>query len=90
MLNGFWKFLIWGENCEKEKKNAEKFWKFSIFFKISKIRDSSFVTLLILRHFINKSIDRDFKTATEAMIPLNPYFWSKSTEHDVTLTSFVA
>ena len=31
-----------------------------------------------------------FKTAPVAAIPVNPYFRSKSAEHDVTLTSFVA
>ena len=30
------------------------------------------------------------KTAPVAAIPVNPYFRSKSAEHDVTLTSFVA
>ena len=34
-----------------------------------------------------KTIDRIFKTAAVAAIPANPYFWSKSAEHDVTLTS---
>ena len=36
------------------------------------------------------TIDRSFKTALVAAIPVNPYFQSKSAEHDVTLTSFVA
>ena len=42
--------------------------------------------------FINsyEKIDCGFKTAPVAAIPVNPYFWSKSAEHDVTLTSFVA
>ena len=31
-----------------------------------------------------------FKTAPVVAIPVNPYFRSKSAEHDVTLTSFVA
>ena len=44
---------------------------------------------IILRHFI-KTIGRSFKTATVAVIPVNTYFWSKSVEHDVILTSFVA
>ena len=36
------------------------------------------------------TINRSFKTAPVAVIPVNPYFVSKSAEHDVTLTSFVA
>ena len=36
------------------------------------------------------SIDRSFKTAPVAVISVNPYFLSKSAEHDVTLTSFAA
>ena len=35
-------------------------------------------------------IDRSFKTTPVAVIPVKPYFLSKSAEHDVTLTSFVA
>ena len=31
-----------------------------------------------------KTIDRSFKTAPVAVIPVNPYFWSKSTEQSVT------
>ena len=67
-----------------------KFLKVFEIFKNLKIRDSRFVTLLILRHFMYKTIDRSFKTALVAAIPVNPYFQSKSAEHDVTLTSFVA
>ena len=78
-----------GENFEKENKTLKILELFEI-FKISNIRDSSFVALLIMRHFIFKSIDRSFKTAPVAVIPVNPYFGSKSVEHDVTLTSFVA
>ena len=37
-----------------------------------------------------KTIDRSFKTAPVVAIPVNPYFWSKSAEHDVTLTSLTA
>ena len=37
-----------------------------------------------------KKNDCSFKTAAVAAIPVNPYFRSKSAEHDVTLTSFVA
>ena len=40
-----------GENFENEK-NVENFGFFLGIFKILKIRDSSFVALLILRHFI--------------------------------------
>ena len=58
-------------------------------FKISKIRGGSFVALLMLRHFIY-DIDGSFKTAPVALIPVNPYFLSKSAEHDVTVTSFKA
>ena len=41
-----------GGNCPEKKKNWTFFWKFFKIFKILKIRDSSFVALLILRHFI--------------------------------------
>ena len=34
-----------------------------------------------------KSIDRSLKTAPVAVIPVNPFCWSKEAEHDVTLTS---
>ena len=83
-------FFIWGETCSKRKKWA--FLKISEIFKILKIRNSSFVTLLILRHFIYlpKSIDRSLKTAPVAAIPVNPFCWSKSAKHDVTLTSLTA
>ena len=37
-----------------------------------------------------KAIDRGLKTAPVAAIPVNPYFLSKSAEHDVTLTSLTA
>ena len=40
--------MIWGELSRKEK-NEHFFFEI---FKILKIRDSSFVALLILRHFI--------------------------------------
>ena len=47
----FLKFLSWG-NCF-EKKKIDIFWIFFLeIFKILKIRDTSFVPLLILRHFI--------------------------------------
>ena len=48
---GFFKILIWGVTVLKIKKIGP-FLKISEIFKISKIRDSSFVALLILRHFI--------------------------------------
>ena len=54
------------------------------------IRDSSCVALLIFRVISYKTIDCSFKTALVAAIPVNPYFQSKSAEHDITLTSFVA
>ena len=47
---GFLKILIWGETVLKRKQSF--FWKVFEIFKILKIRDSSFVALLILRHFI--------------------------------------
>ena len=37
-----------------------------------------------------KTIDCSSKTALVVAIPVNTYFQSKSAEHDVTLTSFVA
>ena len=49
---GFLKIFIWGKLFRKEKKSWTLFWKFSEIFKILKIRDSSFVALLILRHLI--------------------------------------
>ena len=36
-----------------------------------------------------KTIDRSLKTVPLVAFPVNPYCWSKSTEHDVTLTSFM-
>ena len=51
MLRFFENFDFEGENFENKKKSG-KFWKFLGIFKILKIRDSSFVALLILRHFI--------------------------------------
>ena len=51
MLRFFENFDFEGEHFEKEKKML-KFWNFLGIFKILKIRDSSFVALLILRHFI--------------------------------------
>ena len=52
MLRLFENFDFEGKNFEKEKKNVENFGFFFGIFKILKIRDSSFVALLILRHFI--------------------------------------
>ena len=51
MLRFFENFDFEGENFEKEKKLLKILDFFGI-FKILKIRDSSFVALLILRHFI--------------------------------------
>ena len=51
-------------------------------FIISKIQNSSFIALIILRHVLFKPIARSLKTDSVAV--------SKSTEHDVTLTPFVA
>ena len=47
----FFKILIWRKLFRKEK-NWTFFWKFFKILKILKIRDSSFVALLILPHFI--------------------------------------
>ena len=48
----FLKILIWGETVLKKKKMDLFIFFSSKFFKIFKIRDSSFVAVLILRHFI--------------------------------------
>ena len=60
-------------------------------FKIykSKLRDSSFVALLIPHHVI-RTLDHILKTTPVAAIPVTLYFRSKSAEHDVTLTSLTA
>ena len=50
MLRFFENFDFGGKLFQKEKMDI--FLKFSEIFKILKIRDSSFVALLILRHFI--------------------------------------
>ena len=47
----FLKILIWGKLFRKEKK-MDLFLKIFKKNQILKIRDSSFVALLILRHFI--------------------------------------
>ena len=52
MLRFFENFDL-GETVLKRKKYWTFFWKISKIFKILKIRDSSFVALLILRHFIS-------------------------------------
>ena len=49
---GFLKSLILKGKILKKKEKMLKFWKFLGIFKILKIRDSSFVALLILPHFI--------------------------------------
>ena len=41
-----------GGNCPQKENKLDIFWKFFEILKILKIRDSSFVALLILRHFI--------------------------------------
>ena len=51
MLRFFENFDFEGENFDKEKKML-KILKIFGNFKILKIRDSSFVALLMLRHFI--------------------------------------
>ena len=70
MLRFFENFDL-GGNC-LEKKKLDFFLEIFKILKILKIRDSSFVALLILRHFI-KSIDRSFKTAPVTAIPVNPF-----------------
>ena len=50
MLRFFENFDLGGNGLEKRKNDI--FLKFFEIFKILKIRDSSFVALLILRHFI--------------------------------------
>ena len=59
-------------------------------FKIGKIRDSSFIAHLILRHGIYKTIDRSFKIVPVVVFPVSSCFWSTLAEHDVTFKSFVA
>ena len=51
------------------------------FSKFKKIRDSSFISLLILLHVIFKPIDRNIKTFVAVL---------KLMDHNVTLTPFVA
>ena len=51
MVRFFENFDLGGNFLEK-KKNWAFFWRFFEIFKIVKIRDSSFVALLILRQFI--------------------------------------
>ena len=60
-------------------------------FRTSKFLDRSFVALQILRHFIEDCWSC-LKTAPSGRgaILVNPNFWSKSAEHDVTLTSLTA
>ena len=49
---GFLIILILRGKILKKKKKCRKFWKCLEIFNILKIRDSSFVALLILRHFV--------------------------------------
>ena len=51
MLRVFKNFDL-GGNCFEKEKKMDFFWKFFEIFKILKIRDNSFVALLILRQFI--------------------------------------
>ena len=51
MLRFFENFDL-GGNCFEKKKKLDFFLKFFKILKILKIPDSSFVALLILRHFI--------------------------------------
>ena len=51
MLRFFENFDL-GRNCPEKKKKMDIFLEIFKIFKILKIRDSSFVALLILRHFI--------------------------------------
>ena len=57
MLRFFENFDL-GGNCLEKKKNWTFFWKIFKILKILKIRDSSFVALLILRHFIQTEAER--------------------------------
>ena len=89
ILYGFWKFWFWGENFWKRKKIVESFGNFRKFSKLSKSEIAvSYPHWFYVISY--KKIDCSFKTAPVAAIPVNPYFRSKSVEHDVTLTSFVA
>ena len=74
----------------REVKNFSiKFCPIFSFLKILKIRDNSFIAPLILRYLMPK-IGPSSKTVPRRTILAEPYFASKSIEHDVTLTSFLA
>ena len=61
------------------------------FKKKLKIQDISFVVPLMLRPLMHaKNMALAQKTAPGTTILAEPYFASKSIEHDVTLTSFPA
>ena len=83
---GFLKILIWGETDTKRKKIGPFFDPFSEIFKILKIRDSSFVALLMSTSFPISQLIVALKLHQLAAIPVNPFCWSKSAKHDVTLT----
>ena len=56
-------------------------------------RSNNFFRDLELRYTFLGQIfakNRTFKTAPVAAIPVNPFCWSKSAKHDVTLTSLTA
>ena len=89
ILYVFLKILILRGKVLKKKKNVENF---GIFSKFSKFWKSEIAVLQPYWFSVisYKKIDCSFKTALVAAVPVNPYFRSKSAEHDVTLTSFVA
>ena len=80
----FWK--VWfGGNCLENKK-----WTFfEIFPKFSKFWKSEIAVFFWVISY--QSIDRrSLETAPVAAIPVNPFRWSKSAKHDVTLPSLTA
>ena len=59
------------------------------FSKIIKLRDSGFAAILILR-YVRYDNWAYLKNCARGCIPLNPFCWSKSAEHEITLASFTA
>ena len=70
----------------KRKSNVENFLNFQKIYQIKKIQ----IAVSAILRLLIKNIDDSSKTVPVTAFPANPYFRSKSAEHDVTLTSFTA
>ena len=85
----FLKILVWGKLFRKEKK-LDLFLKIFQNFQNFENPRQQFCSHTNSTSFYISQLIVALKTAPVAAIPVNPFCWSKSAKHDVTLTSLTA